>query len=208
MKITIYSSKGSAGKTPLACNIAFERGYALGTNEPFHVLEDVFPDDKVMAIRADEAFPKLPPEIDIVFDLAGSISPTAHSITSAIEQSDLVIVPIYNEFKSRKAGIGTILQIEGIAKRILIVATKLQAQRGEFVSDWTSCKDFETIKADIEANIKTSYPILPLKLSKAFDTIFDREQSVSQIAATDPLLRHSFKPVVEQFDAIFKHIDQ
>ena len=89
MKITLYSSKGSAGKTPIATNIALDREYAIGTNEPFHILGEVFPDDRVLSIAADESFPTFPDEIDIVFDLAGSISAHAHSITSAIEQSDL-----------------------------------------------------------------------------------------------------------------------
>lgn len=208
MKITVYSSKGSAGKTPISTNIAFDRGYALGTNEPFDVLGDIFPDDRVMSIQADEEFPYLPEEIDIVFDLAGSISPHAHSITSAIKQSDLVIVPVYNDFKSRKSAIGTILEIEPIAKNILIVATKLQAQKGEYVKDWTTCNDYSQIERDIRANVECHYSILPLKLSRAFDTIFDREQSIRQISETDPLLRHAFRDVNRQFDAIYKHVDQ
>ncbi|WP_420011314.1 hypothetical protein [Tateyamaria sp.] len=69
MKITVYSSKGSAGKTPISANIAFDRGFALGTNEPFNVLEDIFDDDKVLSVAADDEFPELPPEIEIVFDL-------------------------------------------------------------------------------------------------------------------------------------------
>lgn len=208
MKITVYSSKGSAGKTPISANIAFDRGYALGTNEPFNVLEDVFDDDQVMGIAADDEFPELPPEIDIVFDLAGSISRHAHSITSAIRQSDLVIVPVYNDFKSRKSAIGTILEIEPLTRSILIVATKLQAQKGEFIKDWRKSRDFLQIEQDIRANIETAYPILPLKLSKGFDTIFDREMSLKRITETDPLLAHSFRDVTRQFDAIYAHIDQ
>lgn len=208
MKITVYSSKGSAGKTPISANIAFDRGYALGTNEPFNVLEDVFDDDQVMGIAADDEFPELPPEIDIVFDLAGSISRHAHSITSAIRQSDLVIVPVYNDFKSRKSAIGTILEIEPLTRSILIVATKLQAQKGEFIKDWRKSRDFLQIEQDIRATIETAYPILPLKLSKGFDTIFDREMSLKRITETDPLLAHSFRDVTRQFDAIYAHIDQ
>jgi hypothetical protein len=30
MIVTVYSTKGSAGKTPIATNIVLERGYALG----------------------------------------------------------------------------------------------------------------------------------------------------------------------------------
>jgi hypothetical protein len=208
MKITVYSSKGSAGKTPISANIAFDRGYALGTNEPFNVLEDVFDDDQVISVAADDIFPELPPEIDIVFDLAGSISRHAHSITSAIKQSDLVIVPVYNDFKSRKSAIGTILEIEPFTKNILIVATKLQAQKGEFIKDWTKSRDFLQIERDIRANVETAYPILPLKLSKGFDTIFDREMSLKRITETDPLLAHSFRDVTRQFDAIYAHIDR
>lgn len=208
MKITVYSSKGSAGKTPISANIAFDRGYALGTNEPFNVLEDVFDDDQVMGIAADDEFPELPPEIDIVFDLAGSISRHAHSITSAIRQSDLVVVPVYNDFKSRKSAIGTILEIEPLTQSILIVATKLQAQKGEFVKDWRKSRDFLQIEQDIRANVETEYPILPLKFSKGFDTIFDREMSLKRITETDPLLAHSFRDVTRQFDAIYAHIDQ
>jgi len=207
LKITVYSSKGSAGKTPISANIAFDRGYALGTNEPFNVLEDVFDDDKVLSVAADDSFPDQPDDIDIVFDLAGSISRHAHSITSALRQSDLVIVPVYNDFKSRKSAIGTILEIEPITRSILIVATKLQSQKGEFVKDWTTSRDFQQIERDIRANIETPYPILPLKLSRGFDTIFDREMSLRAITKTDPLLAHAFRDVTRQFDAIYAHID-
>ena len=209
MKITLYSSKGSAGKTPIATNIALDREYAIGTNEPFHILGEVFPDDRVLSIAADESFPTFPDEIDIVFDLAGSISAHAHSITSAIEQSDLVIVPISNEVKSRRSGIGTIMEIEGLNSNILIVATKLQAQRGEpKIKDWKKCKDFKQIESDVRANLETEYPILPLKFSTAFDMIFEQEQSVHQLTADNPLLAHSFKEVVAQLTDIYNFIDQ
>ncbi|MGV6851614.1 MAG: hypothetical protein ACWA5R_05450 [bacterium] len=64
------------------------------------MFDSFIPDDRLMVIDLNEAFPDIPDEIDIVFDLAGSISNSAHSITSAIRQSDLVLVPIYNELKA------------------------------------------------------------------------------------------------------------
>ena len=208
MKITIYSSKGSAGKTPISANIAFDREYAIGTNEPFDILEDVFPDDRILSVAADEPFPELPDDIDIVFDLAGSLSRTAHSITSAVKQSDLVIVPVFNDIKSRKSAIGTILEIEPFTKSILVVATKLKGQKSEVVRDWAKCKDFQQIEADLRANIDTPYPMLPLKFSTAFDAIFEHEQSIAEIRKSSPLLAHSFKDVAAQFEAIYQHIDQ
>jgi len=208
MKITVYSSKGSAGKTPISANIAFDREYAIGTNEPFDILEDVFPDDRVLSVAADEEFPELPDDIDIVFDLAGSLSRTAHSITSAIKQSDLVIVPVFNDIKSRKSAIGTILEIEPFAKSILVVATKLKGQKGEVVRDWSKCRDFQQIEADLRANIDTAYPMLPLKFSTAFDAIFEHENSIAEIRKSNPLLAHAFKDVAVQFSDIYQHIDQ
>lgn len=51
----------------------------------------------------NEAFPVFDPYVDVVFDLAGSLSKDALSITSAISQSDVVIVPICNEVKAINA---------------------------------------------------------------------------------------------------------
>jgi len=114
MKITVYQAKGSAGKTPIATNIALDREYAIGTNEAFHVFDGFIPDDRLLVLDLTEAFPEMPDGIDIVFDLAGAISAQSHSITSAIRQSDLVIVPIFNEVKSLHSGIGTLREIEKI----------------------------------------------------------------------------------------------
>jgi len=125
MKITVYSVKGSAGKTPIATNIALDKGYAIGTNELYHVFDSFFPEEKLLPIEPHEKFPEIPETIDIVFDLAGSISREASSISSAIEQSDLVIVPIYNEIKSLNAGIHTIIEVSNFTKNIIVIATKL-----------------------------------------------------------------------------------
>ena len=43
-------------------------------------------------IDLTEPFPEIPDDIDIVFDLAGAISEHSHSISSALAQSDLVIL--------------------------------------------------------------------------------------------------------------------
>ena len=45
MKITIYSIKGSAGKTPIATNIALDFGYCIGTNEAINIY-DMFDKEK------------------------------------------------------------------------------------------------------------------------------------------------------------------
>jgi len=112
MKICIYSGKGGDGKTPIATNIALDRGYAIGTNEHFHIFDSFILNERLLALKANEAFPVIPKDIDIVFDLAGSITENSKSITSALQQANLVIVPISNEVKALVAGIGTLREIQ------------------------------------------------------------------------------------------------
>lgn len=208
MKITVYSAKGSAGKTPIATNIALDREYAIGTNEQFHVFDSFIPDSRLIAVDLTEAFPEIPDGIDIVFDLAGAISEHSNSITSAVRQSDLVIVPIFNEVKSLNSGIGTINEISKFTKSILVVATKLQKQSGEiFKGDWKQSRDFQNVAQAVSANIDFEVPVLPLKFSKAFDAIFEKEQPISQIMVEDPLARYNYREVAAQFDEIYAHID-
>jgi len=209
MKITIYSAKGSAGKTPIATNIALDREYAIGTNEQFHVFDSFIPDNRLLAIDLTETFPDIPDDIDIVFDLAGAISEHSHSISSALAQSDLVIVPIFNEVKSLNSGIGTIREVAKFTDSVLVVATKLQKQSGErFTGDWRQSRDYQNIAEAVQnAGMSFDIPVIPLKFSKVFDTIFEKELSISQIMSTDPLAAYTFRDVAKQFDAIYAHMD-
>ncbi len=207
MIITIYSMKGSAGKTPIATNIALDREYALGTNEPYHILDSFIPDERLISIEPDEVFPAIPKDIDIVFDLAGSISKGTASITSAIEQSDIVIVPIYNEIKSLNAGIHTILEVANFTHNIIVIATKLTKQKKEVFKNWKDSKDFLNIEAMVKAKIDFPVPVLPLKYSKGFDTIFEEEASLRQIMTKNPLANYTYREVAKQFDEIYNLID-
>lgn len=211
MRITVYNVKGGVGKTPIATNIALEREYAIGTNERFHVFDSFIPDDRILSIGLTEPFPAIPDDIDIVFDLAGAIDEAALSIVSAIRQSEIVLVPVNAEVKALHSAINTIREIgrvEGFAGRIVAVATKLTKSQGEnFQRDWSRSRDFQTIEGQLRA---TGFegPVLPLKLSKAFDAVFEREMAISRLRAVDPLSRHSFRDVAEQFDAILSTIDE
>ena len=208
MKIVVYSAKGAAGKTPIATNIVLDRGYALGTNEHFHVFDGFIPDDRLLALEANEAFPDVPDEIDIVFDLAGSITENSISIISALKQADIVIVPISNEVKSLRSGIGTIREIKQFTSNILVVATKLQKHRKDtFKDDWRQCSDFVNVKKQLESNLDFNLTVLPLKFSSVFDSIFEQEMSIKQIMATNPLAKFNFRGVSAQFDDIYNHLD-
>lgn len=207
MRITIYNVKGGAGKTPLAVNVVLDNNWAIGTNEPYHVLDTFIPDERVLSVAMEEEFPTIPDDIDIVFDLAGSISSHSKSITSAIEQSDLVIVPIYNELKCLTAGVHTILEVSHFTKNIVVVATKLQKRRGEVFTDWADSQDCKNVRKAVEGMVKFPIPVLPLKFSTAFERIFEDEKSIKQLMEGDPLLSRSFKDVFTQFEAIYQQIE-
>jgi hypothetical protein len=211
MRIAIYNSKGGAGKTPIATNIALDREYAIGTNEAFHVFDSFIPDERLLSLDLTEAFPVIPDDVDIVFDLAGAISQHSNSITSAIAQAGLVIVPILNEVKSLNSGVGTLREISRLAgfhADILVAATKLQKQHGEHFpkSEWRQSRDYRNIAAAIRA-AGFDIPVLPLKFSKVFDVIFEKEMSIAQLCEADPLARFTYRDVARQFDEIYDFID-
>ena len=207
-KISIFCSKGSTGKTPLAMNMFYDFGYNIGTNEPYNVIEDLVQDNQMMTVGLNESFPDLPHEIDMIFDLAGAISEDARSITSAIKQSDLVIVPINNEYKALKAGIHSIAEVMKYNKNVIVVATKLNKQKIDTFSNnnWKESADFKEVKEAVHTVFDDSIEVLPLKFSTAFDTIFEREKSVKQICKEDPLLRHAYRVVELQMELIYSEL--
>jgi hypothetical protein len=217
MIVTVYNVKGGSGKTPISVNIVLDKEWAIGTNEPFHVLDEFIPDDRVLSVSMEESFPQIPSDIDIVFDLAGSISTHSHSIITAIKQSDLVIVPINNEVKSHVAGLNTIREILPFTKNILVVATKLQKRKGETFKDWKDSEDCRDISRAVNGAfqnetesgaIPNGIKVLPLKFSTAFDRIFEDELSIEQLRGDNPLLNGAYKDVSAQFNDIYTEIER
>lgn len=211
MKITVYNSKGGTGKTPIATNIALERDTAVATNEAFPVFESFISDERLVQADLTDAFPDYG-DHDVVFDLAGTISETSHSITTALLQSDIVLVPTFNEVKALVSTQGTlteILALEGFNAPILVIATKLQKGKKEFFKkgEWHLSEDYLNIKKQIDS-LGKGIPVLPLKLSKIFDNIFEHEKSIGQLHDEHPLSAYTFKEVYDQFNAIFQHIDE
>ena len=209
MKIAIYSSKGSAGKTPISANIALDKGFCIGTNEAFHIYDNLIEENKLIALHTEEAFPEalMEHDIDIVFDLAGSISKSAVSISSALKMADYVVVPIYNEYKSLVAGLNTINQIKEYNQNIIVIATKLQKQKSDiFKDDWTQSEDFKNIQKGVITKFGKDIPVLPLKFSKVFDNIFEEQKSIKQLMDNNSLASYSYRDVAKQFQDIYNLI--
>lgn len=208
MKICVYCAKGGGGKTPIATNIVLDRGYALGTNEFFNVFEGFIPEERLMVLKGGDSFPAIPNDIDIVFDLAGSISDNAPSIKSAVEQTDMVIIPCCNEVKHLRGCLGTIDAIQAFTQNVLVIATQLEKEKKEnFGEDWTKSKAFLNVKNQVSANIDITANFLPLKFSKAFDAIFEKEQSIAQMIEAEPLARYNYRVLSQQFNEIYNYID-
>lgn len=206
MRIAVYSAKGSAGKTPISTNIALDKSFCIGTNEAFHIYDSLLDDNQLIALDTEEPFPQelATMDFDIVFDLAGSISKLAVSITSALAMSDVVIVPIYNEYKSLVAGLNTIHQIQEYNQNIIVVATKLQKGKKEiFTGDWRQSEDYKNIATAVQQKFGEDIPVLPLKFSKVFDSIFENQQSIRQMMAGNALAKYNYREVANQFDDIY-----
>jgi len=145
----------------------------------------------------------------VVFDLAGLMSRDARpSIVSAVSQSDVVLVPIYNELKCIHAGIHTINELLPYNKNIVVVATKLVKRKGEAFKDWADSEDAKNIKAVVDHAIGQGIPVLPLKFSRVFDTIFEQELSIRQMMEKDALARYTYRDVAAQFDTLLSYLEQ
>ncbi|WP_039019238.1 hypothetical protein [Halocynthiibacter namhaensis] len=129
------------------------------------------------------------------------------SIVSAVSQSDVVLVPIYNELKCIHAGIHTIRELQPYNKNIVVVATKLVKRKGETFKDWADSEDAKNIKAVVDHTIGQGINVLPLKFSRAFDTIFEQELSIRQLMEKDALARYTYRDVAAQFDNLLSYIE-
>lgn len=208
MKITIFSAKGGVGKTPIAYNIAKDHGYAMGTNETFHVLDQVMEEESLIAIPPNDEFPDFGEEVDIVFDLGGAVgADSAPSIVSAVRQSDLVLVPVDNEYKSINGAFHSITEILPHNDRIALVVTKLEKRKGEIFADWKRSADFKEVTNTLSELLERTLPAFPLKSSKVFRHIFDRELSIAEICEKGGVDRYHFEPVNRQFKTIYQFIE-
>jgi len=210
MIITVFSAKGGVGKTPISTNIAFDLGYVIGTNDEYHgfgVVERI-DDDRLLVVAPGEEFPPVPNDVDVVFDLGGTLSgESAPSIRSAIKQSDLVLVPVSNETKAIISGINSIQQVREITENIVVVATKLKRASNENAAHpWSESRDFQNIKTQIEAGTGRSWSFLPLRFSAGFDALFDQEKSLRELVGEGGMHAHHFAMPAHQFEEIYETI--
>ena len=206
MKISIYTPKGGAGKTPLAINFVVDKEYALATNESFDAFTGFFNDDQLMFVAADEEFPEIPLDIDVVFDLAGTMSKNDYSTVSAINQSNVVIVPIWNNRLSILGGLKAIKSVYSLDKPVIVVATKLSPKTKIKDQAWIESKDYKMVyKAVKSISNEIGYmpAVMPLKISEVFETVLGECISVTELSKKSGLAKYTYRELVEQFDDIY-----
>lgn len=211
MKLSIYTAKGGAGKTPLAMLFAIDKEFAVGTNDAVDAYSDFFEDERLLFVAKEEEFPEIPKSIDIVFDLAGSASRSDVAALSALKQSDLVIVPIRNSRLSIKHGLKTIKSVSEITKNIIVVATQLRSKTKPKNAPWEEAEDFIQISNALETlNDEISFKpkALPLKFSEAFDDVTEFCQSIHQKAESSPLARYTHKELLHQIDNLYSEVSK
>ena len=93
-------------------------------------------------------------------------------------------------------------------KNIIVVATKLKKKgKNDIFKDWKDSIDCININKLVQAKFGDETPVLPLKYSEVFDTIFEQEKSIAQLMQINGLNKYLYRGVSEQFDAIYKLID-
>jgi len=190
MKILIYNIKGGQGKTDIALNLALTLDYNLITNEPLSPVEMVLEEDTFIKLDRDEDLPDLPEEYNIIYDFGGYLDKRA---IKALKQSNLVIVPVLNEFKDVYTTVNFIQEIEEYNNKIIIVVNK--AQRG----------DYEEVRALLSEHYP-DYPVFEIKKSRAMPNILKDKMSIQAMVDQGGLKKFNYGEINEQFNNLIKVI--
>lgn len=211
MKITIFSLKGGSGKTPIAINLAVDKDYALASNESLDAFSGYFDDERLLFIAAEEKFPDLPSDIDVIFDLAGSMTRSDHSTVSAIRQSDVVLVPIWNNRLAIMGGLKSIQSINKLGKKVIVVATKLAPETRKKGQCWTESDDYKAIYSEVSSiSEELGYmpAVMPLKFSKVFETVVNNCTSIHTLTSQNGLFKYTYKELLSQIDNLYQEIEK
>ncbi len=171
--LVVLNKKGSVGKTPITFNLAYDLNMNVITN------------DKSALIACYKENTTLTNQLELInncfYDCGGF---SAAGVSNIVENSDLVIVPVFNDPSSIIQTRDTLKQILPLVKNIFIVTTK------------TENKDADLIKA----NLDSKYPGLKyfnLPLTKAFNHSLKTGKSIKNLVENDKVYENWFGDFVK-----------
>jgi len=199
-KIAVYNEKGRVGKTPLALEIALRFGYNYATNQnrPRKDIEAIIPEGEFLQVGPSEAFPMLDPDFPVVFDLAGELVGYERSIISALEQVDLIIVPVVNEpdaLMGTAYAITEIRTLNTITAPFVVVANMIKKP-----------EEADEIKDQLLPMLGFDVPVVPIRYSKAFDRLLTEGLPVKSLVEQGGLWSWSFRNVAKELDVLMSYI--
>lgn len=201
-KIAVYNEKGRVGKTPLSLEIALRLGYNYATNQnrPRKDIEAIIPEGEFLQVAPNEAFPKLDDDFPVVFDLAGELVGYEKSIVSALEQVDLIIVPVVNEpdaIMGTAYAIAEIRTLDTITAKFVVVANMLRKP-----------EELDEVREQLLPLIDAEIPVVPIRYSKAFDRILAEGEPVQSLVERGGLFAWNFRNVAKEIEHLMSFINK
>lgn len=180
MKIATFNKKGGVGKTPISYSLARDLNYYLVSNDD-SVIETAYPDMSII-VENDNDLKLID---DTCYDFGGFVD---SGILKIIEGCDIVIVPVDNtrgsllkKMNSLKRTLSTLNDIEDIAKKIFVVATKTK-----------SLKDFYEVQRVVDEHHKSEkIEYFNLPESSIFDHIFINGCSILDMPKIDKRFKNN-----------------
>jgi hypothetical protein len=178
--------------------LRFGYNYATNQNRPRKDIEAIIPEGEFLQVGPSEAFPLLDDDFPVVFDLAGELVGYERSIISALEQVELIIVPVVNEpdaLMGTAYAITELKTLDTITAPFVVVANMLKKP-----------EDAEEIKEQLWPMLGYEVPIVPIRYSKAFDRILSEGVPVQRLVEQGGLWGWSFRNVAKELEVLMSFI--
>ena len=188
----MFNLKGGQGKSSIALNLALSMNFDIISNDAISKLESVLSEDNFLSIKKDRDFPDVTEDLNIIYDLGGWLDTR---VLKPLKEADLVIIPMINSEINNEVSINSINQVKNINNNIIIIANRCK-KNDYFIINELVNKYFPDNK----------FPIFEIMDTTAFEQMVVKRMSIQKIADLDPLLKHNYKKINEQFNNIINFI--